>query len=426
MAISRAIVILFLTTLLVGLSSCALPSTSATPTLTQTSPTFTPPTPSLIPVIEPTITSLPAPTDTPSTMPISPNLYLPVGFATYSLDGGRVVYYDLQGQQIGELQAPNLGTGSLRQVHIAGPLTLSPGPLIPPLVYYVFDNGGELWLNNNNELSLVKASPNLYSLYGIPGKPLIVYSQIEYSDIGLQSLVYLGDIQTLATANPILNSTNSQSYAIKPLAIATENDQAIGIWYTTVPYGIGGDIIFEPTRTLNYLDLSDNQIKTYLDLSKSPIGISDDQTWMAYNKTGGTGPLSIVHNFDFSTAITFPLMADNDRGSGDAVFSPDNQYVAWKEASGSLADQPPTFHETIRIATLEGNILTEIPDTSLIDISRLSEIGWVLPIGWLDTQTLALEVRGINWENASILSVKYDGTGLTFLASGSFIGFLYP
>ncbi len=89
-------------------------------------------------------------------------------------------------------------------------------------------------------------------------------------------------------------------------------------------------------------------------------------------------------------------------------------------------DQPATFHETIRVASVDGNIVTELPDTGLLAVSGFSQIGWVVPIGWLDTQTLALEVRGSSWEDVSLLSVKFDGSNLTYLASGPFIGFLYP
>ena len=426
MARSHAKQILLIIGLLTGLSSCAFPSTSATPTLQQASPTSIPPTPSTPPTMEPTIAPSQVPTDTPAATPMNTDFYQPVGIATLPMGGGRVVYYDLQGQQIGELLAPGLLSGSLQQVHIAGPLSYSPEPIIPPLVFYTFDNGGELWVNNNNALSLIKPVPNLYSISGVPGKPLLVYSQVIYSDIGLQSLVYIGDIQSIGSVNPVLDSTNSQSYAVKPLAITTESDQATGFWYTTNPYGIGGDIVFEPTQTLNYLNLTDNQIKTYLSLKYGPTGISDDQAWVAYNQSGEISPLTIVHNFDFSNPITYPLMETNDRGAGNAVFSPDNQYIAWKEAGGSLMDQPPSFHETIRVATLDGNIIAEIPDTSLLTASGFSEIDWVIPLGWLDTQTLALEIRGISWENAAILSVRYDGSNPTFIASGSFLGFLYP
>ena len=426
MAHSKAICIFLLVSLLSGLSSCNLSLSTPVPTPTQTSTPIPSSTPTESPTIEPTITSSPTPSDTSTVTPIGKSLYLPNGIATYPTVGGKVTYYDLQGQLLGELQTPNLGTGTFQRAAISGSLTYSPGPLLPPLVYYAFENGGELWLNTNNNTSLLKAAPNLLNLIGVPGKSLMAYTLLEYLDIGLSSRLYLGDPQTLPTADPMLVNTNTESYAIKPMAISISNDQAVGVWYTTVPYGIGGDIVFDPRITLNYLDLINNQIKTFLDMSNGPAGISDDQTWVAYTSVGGNGPLSIVHNFDFSTSITFPLRADSDRGSGDAVFSPDNQYVAWREAGGSIADQPPTFHETIRIATLDGNILTEVSDTSLINISGFPEIVWVIPIGWLDAQTLALEVRGSKWDTACIMSIKFDGSSLTYIAPGSLVGFLYP
>jgi len=426
MAHSKAIYIFILITLLSGISSCNLPLSTPVPIATQTNTPVPSSTPTLLPTIQPTIASSPTPSDTAAATPVGLSLYLPNGIATYPTGGGKVQYYDFQGQLLGEAQAPNLESQPFQRAAIAGVLTYSPGPLLPPLVYYVFENGGELWLSSDNNTSLLKASPNLLNLIGVPGKSIMAYTLLEYSDAGLISRLFLGELQTLPTADPILVNTNTEIYAIKPLAISLNNGQAVGVWYTTVPYGIGGDIVFEPRKTLNYLDSTNNQITTYLNMSKGPAGISDDQTWVAYTPVDGNGPMSIVHNFDFSTSITFPLRDDSNRGSGEAVFSPDNQYVAWREAGGSIADQPSTFHETIRIATLDGNILTEVSDTSLINISGFPEIGWVVPVGWLDAQTLVLEVRASNWDTACIISVKFDGSGLAYIAPGSLVGFLYP
>ena len=219
---------------------------------------------------------------------------------------------------------------------------------------FTFENGGELWQNDNSNVTLLRAAPNLLNIINAPGKGIFAFTLLEYLDYGLGSNLFVGDLPTITTVDPILQSISTESSAVKPLAIAITDGQPAGIWYTSVPYGIGGDIVFEPRTSLSYLDLSDYQTQTRLDMTKDPIGISDDQTWVAYTSAKGIGPVSIAHNFDFSTSVTFPLRPDSDRGAGEAVFSPDNQYVAWKEASGSIAAQPSTFHETVRIASVDG------------------------------------------------------------------------
>ena len=405
-------------------TACATPISTVPASPAQTNTPLPLPTHTAIPTLEPT---LPAPpTETPPPTPAGPGLYLPVGLAIVPAGGGKITYYDLGGQQIGELQAPNLATGLYQQAHIAGSLTGSPNTVLPSLVFYAAENNGELWLNDNGSLSLLKAAPNLFSLVGIPGRPTLAYTIAEYTNAGVRSLIYMGDPQSLPTSDMLLDSTNSQSYAIKLLAISISDGQPAGLWYTTVPYGIGGDIVFEPRSALYYFDLATSSSSISLNLAKSPVGFSDDQAWVAYVANSGTRPMNIMHNFESSSNITFPLRVDSNRGSGDAVFSPNNQYVAWREAGGSYMDQPSTFHETIRIATLDGNILTEIPDTALVAVSGFSAIGSAVPAGWLDTQTLVLEVKDFNGDNTSVLKVGIDGAGLTVFAPGSFIGFLYP
>ena len=412
--------------LLLSAVSCTTTAPIASPTATQTaSPTDTP-TQTQLPTTEPTTPPTQQTVEPPTETTEGINLYLPVGIATYSLNHETVAYYDLQGQLLGELQNISLGTGIYQRAVVAGVLTHSPDLNFPPLIYYVSQNGGELWENNNNNSSLLRSAPNLFSMVGTPGKSYAAFTTLEYLDIGLKSKVYVGDLQSIAAGEPILESTNTESYAIKPLAIAIKEDQPVGIWYTTVPYGIGGNIVFEPRRTLNYLDLSNYQISTYLNLTQAPVGLSLDQTWVAYNSAGGTGSLMLMHNFDSTSVINLPLNPESDRGAGEAVFSPNNQYVAWKEASDVNVSENALVHQTIRIASVDGSIRAEIPDTSLASVSGFGEIGWITPIGWLDTQTLAIEVLNSSGNDSSILTIKSDGTSLAYLTPGSFIGFLFP
>jgi hypothetical protein len=82
--------------------------------------------------------------------------------------------------------------------------------------------------------------------------------------------------------------------------------------------------------------------------------------------------------------------------------------------------------QTIRIATLDGTIVSEIDGTSLAAVSGLADIGWVVPISWIGPQTLVLEVKDVAGSNASVLSISFDGSAPALLAPGSFLGFLYP
>ncbi len=342
--------ILSLIFLLFAVSCSSNSTTQATPT--QVNMPIASSTPTEIPTIEPTLSPSPLPADTPTATPISINLNLPNGITTFSSGSSKVSYFDLGGQLLGELQSVNLGIGSLQQAVIAGRLTYSPGPILPPLVYFTFENGGELWQNDNSNVTLLRAAYNLLNIISAPGGGIFAFTLLEYQDYGLGSNLYLGDLQTITTIDPILQSSSTESTAVRPLAISVNDGQPAGIWYTSVPYGIGGDIVFEPRASLSYLNLSDYQTQTRLDDTKDPIGISDDQTWIAYTPANGIGPVSIVHNFDFSAVVTIPLRPDSDRGAGEAVFSPDDQFVAWKEASGSIADQPSTFRETVRVASV--------------------------------------------------------------------------
>jgi hypothetical protein len=154
-----------------------------------------------------------------------------------------------------------------------------------------------------------------------------------------------------------------------------------------------------------------------------PSSLSLDGGWLAY-VSQVAGPLTI-RELATGEEVTFPLLPDSSRGAGFGVFSPDNGYVAWMEAGGSRSDSPPSYHASIRIASTSGEPIADVLDTSLPNIAGAGDV-WIAPLGWLDERTLLLSVRLQAWDRMTVLAMDYDGTDPGHIASGEFVGFLYP
>ena len=100
--------------------------------------------------------------------------------------------------------------------------------------------------------------------------------------------------------------------------------------------------------------------------------------------------------------------------------------MAWKEGSGWMMADVPNFYATIRIATLKGEPIAEITEAAIASVTGAQDVSGMRSVGWLDGQTLLLEVHLDEWDNVSLMRVNFDGSGLATLAPGSFAGFLYP
>ncbi|MBN2148542.1 MAG: hypothetical protein JW726_14240 [Anaerolineales bacterium] len=390
------------------------------------------------PPIMPTDTAIPSPTQPPPTETTSPTLvvetipsptveppspYLPNGFLVDTHDGIGLTFFNFQGNPIAELDTPGVFSNEiLYGIHIAGPMNDANN--LPPVVYFTYDNGGALLISENGIVDSLLGVPNFLGLVGAPAQPILAFSIVEYQNDGLLNRMFIGKLDELIDAAPVLDFNDPASWAVLPLAVVTDKGEPVGIWYTTRAYGIGGDIIFEPRQTLSYLNLSNGAKLTYFGTTINPCNLSPDLTLVAYTP-GLSGPITIDSLNDSTDPVTIPLLSDSDRGAGDAVFSPDNAFIAWKEGSGFLMADMPDFHATIRIAHIDGNIIAEIPE-SAISSAAGDTVSWVIPVGWLDNETLILEVRIGSWENISLMKVNFDGTGLAYLAPGAFAGFTYP
>lgn len=384
-------------------------------------PTGTPPiatpTPTAIPFPSPTI----APSPTAALPPPLPPMPLPTDLALYSREGTGLLLFSLMQQITARVDMP----GAVSMVRIAG--TVPEETLALPVVYYDGEQHA-LRLVSGGVTSTVANVPNLIDLVGAPGQPVLAYTRLEFMDQGLRSHLYAGTLPSLATAAPVLSVINLESYAIHSLAVRTEGGQPAGVWYTYEPYGIGGDIVYPPRSALYYLDLVAGTSIEVLPREMRPSSLSLDQAWIAF-VPGPRGPLTIR---DLATGqeVTFPLLPDSDRGAGRAVFSPDDRYVAWMEASGSMWSDPSTFQAAVRVASTSGELIADIPAAGipasvLAGISGTEDM-WLVPAGWLDEDTLLLQVTLGSPDRSVVLQIGHDGTGLEYLVPGIFAEFLYP
>jgi hypothetical protein len=54
-----------------------------------------------------------------------------------------------------------------------------------------------------------------------------------------------------------------------------------------------------------------------------------------------------------------------------------------------------------------------------------SLVSQLMPVGWLDSQVLLIEVQQDNWENASLVKLEVATGKLSEFSKGSFVGFGY-
>ena len=402
--------LLLIATLLILSCSLFEPDSSAPPTPTQ-------------PLAEPI-----PPTDVPAEEPSA--TYLPVGIAANKSEQEKVTVYDRDGYTLIEISTPGMSYSNPANVHVAGTFTQGNSNL--PILYYAFEQNNSLLLSHNQQVTTLISIPYFADLVGAPGTDIIAYSIANYDNNlnALRTQLFVGASSALANAAPVLTEDDPQGWAVVALSIGAENGSPVGVWYSKRPWGIGGDIVFEPRRSLFYLDLATGTSSQILGAEANPSALSDDQSWIAYtddtNVGSGAGAMSI-RNLQSGANVTFSLLpASEPRGAGTATFSPSNQYLAWMEGNGWQMAEIPNFHSVVRVGDLDGNIVAEIADTALVTVAGLGRVSRVEPVGWFDDHSLVIMARGEVWDQASLLLVDIPSQTTSFLASGVFLGFVYP
>ncbi len=379
-----------------------------------------------VPVARPTTPLQVPPSDADIPQAASPEPSLPpepvskpFGLATHS--GDKLTFFDRQGAQLFQMNLPSSAFLQPDNVHLAGNY-LEGLPGVPVIFYSIANEEALMLLNVNGPTQKLVEAPAFVGMAGVPGLPAFAYGTVDPQELTRSSL-FVGTLAALPSV-PVLTLKDPQGWAAKPLAIKVENYQPVGIWYTTIPFGIGGDIVFEPRRGLQYFDLASSQSTELLGQDYAPSALSADRIWVAYTDTGAA-PLTI-YNFQTGARFNFPLLSSSEaRGAGDACFSPASQHVAWMEGNGWTMAEVPSFSATVRIARTDGILVKDLPMDSFRDVSGLGAVQWAGPVGWLDDASLVVQVRGEQWDQAALLLVSVLDGNVSYLATGEFVGFLY-
>lgn len=403
--------------LLSGLIVIILACQAVTPQLPQVDPQSQPP--AAPPGVQPSPPVIqPAP-------PQSETGLLPRGFA--AVTGSMINFHEKSGAKYAQIQGPESAFWEVDRLHVAG--NMPPGAQTVPLIYFVFSDGESLaYRDANGQVFNLSQGQSFLGLTGVPGQPVMAFSQIEYLDMTLRSKIYAGSVQTIPSAAPLLTIDDPESWAIKPILVEAANGIPTRVWYTRIAYGIGGDIVFEPRKSLSYLDVASGQTFQVMENEASPWNLSPDRTWAAYSNTGSGMPGGMaLRNLQTGANVAYTsIPAAEPRGAGDARFSPDGQYLAWMEGDGWLMAEVPSFRATVRIGDLTGNVIAEFTDAALGAALPGGKASWVQPAGWLDAQTLIVQTRGMSWDEAAIVKVDMTTRSVSYLAPGVFVGLVYP
>jgi putative hemolysin len=342
-----------------------------------------------------------------------------------------MIFYNADGLTLGELLAPNA-----LEAHAAGHYQ---GNLHLPLVfsavepdgqkYSIMRNSGSSISEPAGQVSTLKSLEDraqISGLVGAAGQPLVFYIVFQSLGSTVRSQFMFSGVNSLPTASSALSLESSESRYWKPVAIQMNGNAPGGLWFTRTLWGIGGEIVYPYYEGLSFYDISTGTVKEVLPPEAQFNSLSTDQTKMVYALRKETGLELYIQDINGGTSVILPTLPENDRGAGNGIFSPSNKHIAWREAQGSLADG--SFKQTIRVATLDGNVIGEFKDIALrkaaqLTVSHLT----VQPVGWLDDENLLVQIIAMEKPyNGSVIKLNVITGEFTLLARGFFAGLFYP
>ena len=354
---------------------------------------------------------------------------LPDGVLVNTDNGVGLTYLDVNGHILSEIQTPGIG-GSIDPENVAIAGAVIPGQPLPPIIYRSWEPEQSLMANTNGQTSTSRLTNSFLSLNGAPGQSALAFSEVMISpDNFPHSFLYAGNAANLDSVGSFYDLIDEPTYmALKAVGVEAVSGEPQGVWYTKAGWGIGGaDLIFPITRGLYFFDLTNGDNLRYIDTDRGFQGISPDLSYAGTIDFDMTGDRAItVINLTNSQRTSFALDPASDRGAGFSVFSPNNQFAAWLEASGSMISEPSNFHPLVRIGDVQnGSVVKDLVDAAATQAINGDRATFMRPVGWLTNEILLVEVRGQDWGDVSLLRFDAISGELSLFSSGNFVGFGY-
>ena len=362
------------------------------------------------------------------TLPDKSGDLIPDGVLVSTTSENSLTFVDADGINASEIETPGIISIGPEDVAIAG--TLVPGGPFPPVVYRSWMPNQGLMVNKDGQISSARISDAFFALVGAPGQAAIAFSEVVLDENTFpHGFLFAGKIDSLNTVPAFFDLVDEPFYwALKPVGVGTVAGEPQGVWYVKTAWGIGGaDLIFPINRGLYFFDLTSGDNVQMLNDVHSLQGISPDLGFAALVDAGSAsdGALSVTRLADQQTQ-QFPLDPATDRGAGWAVFSPNNRHVAWLEATGSMISDPYDFQPRVRIGDIQtGSVVQVVEATAVNQVIGGKSVTMLQPVGWLDNESLLIEVRADNWEDASLLRFDITTGSLTAFSEGAFLAFAY-
>ncbi len=366
----------------------------------------------------------------PTLEPTAAPDYNPSGVLVFSGSDSGLAVYNSNGQIVETINLPEAADLNPENLCLAG--SGVSGVSAAQLVYFSHQSDAGLVMSANEETRQLRQVDSLIALACAPGQAALAFSEIRIDDDTPRSFLYAGGVDEMDALEPLLEWEDAATQtALMPVAVKAIGANPKLVLYTLNAWGIGGhDLVFPITRGLFQYELTAGTKHTLLEEDRLFQGISADLRLAASLdfQPNPDGRHAIrVTDLESGWIAEFFLKANSQRGAGYAVFSPDNQHMAWMEASGSFDSDPADFLAVVRVGDLAGgDTEIELDNLAAAQALKVDRVDFLKPVGWLDGQSLLIEASAADWAQTYLLRLNlYDRSTSQFCA-GRFMGFVYP